>query len=578
MIVAGIRRFPHLTGISLILVLACGLYLPFLGNLPVFDDGLFYSGRRFSYYATHPFGLDLRLPPYFSLAITEVISGRIEVHRVLSLVFHIACALALYRLIYDLLCAVRRTGGQESAPDARLNAATWAFMGAAVFAVHPVAVYGAGYLIQRSIVFATLFSLLSVVFFARGLARGSHADAISAALLYAVAVLSKEHALLLPAAAALTIYLVQSERRFAARHGAIYLAACAPAAILATLLSKGLLGEAYEPNFGAVAVEIEDVYGRRVGDFPWELSAVSQAGLFFKYVWLWLWPDGRAMSVDLRVDFLETWTAGWILLKLAAFAAWAALGFVLLRRRGRAGLAGFGLLYVWILFLAELSVARFQEPLVLYRSYLWAPGFLLTLAAVLSGAPRRAAMAGFFLVCPLLLYQAHDRLDTFSSPFALWKDAVAKLPATPVPGGSRTLYSLGREYLYRERPDKAIEITDRCMSDYPRTMLCHYARGAIHLQSGEFELALPYLSRARELDADSGVIYHRLGMALEGLDRLEEAKALYRRASELGFKGGDQEILRLESPGSGLSRARAKPPRSSGLSAGSSTIDRGTTP
>ena len=31
-----------------------------------------------------------------------------------------------------------------------------------------------------------------------------------------------------------------------------------------------------------------------------------------------------------------------------------------------------------------------------------------------------------------------------------------------------------------------------------------------------------------------------------------EAKALYRRASDLGFKGADHQISRLETPGSGL--------------------------
>jgi hypothetical protein len=41
-------------------------------------------------------------------------------------------------------------------------------------------------------------------------------------------------------------------------------------------------------------------------------------------------------------------------------------------------------------------------------------------------------------------------------------------------------------------------------------------------------------------------------MALEGLGRLEEAKAYYRSASDLGFKGADHEMSRLESPGSGL--------------------------
>jgi len=133
----------------------------------VFDDRIFFSGRLFSYYATHPLGLDLRLPAYFSLTITEVLWGGITAQRVVSLVLHVGCALALYRLLLDLQHAAL---GLQAEADAVLRAA----IGALAFALHPVAVYGAAYLVQRSIVLATLFSLVSAVLFLRGLRRGSH--------------------------------------------------------------------------------------------------------------------------------------------------------------------------------------------------------------------------------------------------------------------------------------------------------------------------------------------------------------------------------------------------------------------
>ena len=552
-----VGRSRHWIAAGLIAGLACGLYWPFLGSPRVFDDWVFFSGQNFSYYATHPFGLGLRLPPYFSLAVTEVEIGGMVAHRIVNLVFHIACALAIYKLVYDLLRLPANR--PESASGA--NATAWAFIGAALFAIHPVAVYGAGYLVQRTIVLATLFSLLSIVFFVRGLVRGRHADAVSAALMYSVAVLSKEHSILLPAAAALTVLLVGAERRFSVRHTAIYLSACAPAAIFVTLLSRWLIGRTYEPDFGAVANQVESVFGHAAADFSWSMSAVTQAGLFFKYLALWLWPDTGAMSIDIRVDFLQTWSAGWIVLKVSAFVAFGALGFLLLRRRGRAGVAGFGMLYAWILFIAELSTARFQEPFVLYRSYLWAPGVLIAVVATLSAFPLRGAMAACVLAIPLLLHQAHDRLVVFSSSFLLWEDAIAKLPEKPVPWGSRTLYMMGREYMYRGQPRKAIEIAEKCMAQYPDTVHCHYARGVVHFLQGQYALALRYLARAVELQPDSGIAHHRLGLVLEGLGRTQEAKAEYERASNLGFKGADLEIRRLESSGAGLPvrRGTARP-------------------
>ena len=103
MLAGIIGRFRHWVAAGLIAGLACGLYWPFLGSPRVFDDWVFFSGQNFSYYATHPFGLGLRLPPYFSLAVTEVEIGGMVAHRIVSLAFHIACALAIYKLIHDLL-------------------------------------------------------------------------------------------------------------------------------------------------------------------------------------------------------------------------------------------------------------------------------------------------------------------------------------------------------------------------------------------------------------------------------------------------------------------------------------------
>ena len=156
----------HLAAAGVIAVLAAALYVPFLGNPWVFDDRMFFSGGPvFYYHATTPLGLGLRLPPYFSLAMTETLGGSMQVHRGISLLLHVACALALYRLLCDLQ-RLAAPGADET------DAAVRAGIVAAAFALHPVAVYGAGYLIQRSILFATLFSLLSLVLLLRGLRRG----------------------------------------------------------------------------------------------------------------------------------------------------------------------------------------------------------------------------------------------------------------------------------------------------------------------------------------------------------------------------------------------------------------------
>ncbi|HSG77144.1 MAG TPA: tetratricopeptide repeat protein [Burkholderiales bacterium] len=537
-------RLRHAGCALAVAALAAALYVPFLGNPLVFDDKIFFTGWRFSYYATHPLGFDLRLPPYFSLTMTHALEGGIVAQRVVSLILHIGCALVLYRLLLDLQRATVR-------PTNDADAALRAGIGAAAFALHPAAVYGAAYLVQRSIVMATLFGLASAVLFLRGLRRGSHADAISAALLYSLAVLSKEHAVLIPAAVVPVLVLAQAERRFALRHAVIYLAACAPAAIFVTLLSTGVIGGVYEEGAAAIAAQVSAAGGEDILQHSLALSAVTQAGLFFKYLGLWLWPDPGLMSIDLRVDFAAGWSVAWIVAKVAGFIAFGALGAALLLRRGALGLVGFGALYAWLLFFVEFTAVRYQEPLVLYRSYLWGPGVICMVVAGLSRLPRKGALAAGLAASLALAWGAHDRLVTFSNPLLLWEDAAAKLPESPVPWGSRTLYGLGREYLYAGQPDKAIAITERCAQLYPKTVQCVYARGAIHLHLEQYELARQHLQRALDLKPEDGVIHHRLGLALEGLERLDEAKAAYRRAGEFGYRAGQIELQRLESTGSG---------------------------
>jgi tetratricopeptide (TPR) repeat protein len=177
---------------------------------------------------------------------------------------------------------------------------------------------------------------------------------------------------------------------------------------------------------------------------------------------------------------------------------------------------------------------------------------MVLLACGLARAPGRATIALALLVLPLIFYQAHQRLRTFSSTLALWEDAVAKLPRQAVPGGSRTLYNLGREYLYRDRADQAIAVAERCLAEYPETYDCHMARASIHLHLGEYRQALPHLARAIFLRPESGTARHHLGVALENLGCVDEARAQYRLAANLRFLGAVHRLSRLDSPGSGL--------------------------
>jgi tetratricopeptide (TPR) repeat protein len=554
-----LKSRPDLLALGLLAALCSALYLPFLGNPPFFDDGYVFSGYKFYEHAASPFALALRQPAYFTLAFVQVLWGSMAAHRLTSLLFHVCCAWALYVLIREL---------QRSSPPASTRAGAAplvALVAAAAFALHPVAVYAAGYLVQRSIVLATLFGLLSVTLYLRGLRTRRYADAFSAGALFSLAVLSKEHALLLPAAAAAGVWLRGGLERFQMRYTGAYFAACAPAAVLVALMAKGILGQAYEPDFNEVAAQVGSP--AETGGSPWAASALTQAGLFFRYVALWLWPQTARMALDIRVDMHAGGSPLLSALGVAAFIGYGVIAAFLISRRGRSAMAGFGLLLPWILFLLEFAVVRFQEPFVLYRSYLWAPGLAIALAAALAAGlpdmqlPKGRAVLG--ATCALLVvlgWQAQDRLRSFSSGVALWEDAASKLPSQPVAGGWRTLYNLGRAYLYAEKPQQAVAAVERCMAQYPEIYHCLYARAAIHVQLGEYEAAIPHVMRAIAARPLDGSPRHQLGVVLEELGCREQARAQYQQAFDLGFIGAKFRLQNLDTPGRGLLPPRAARP------------------
>lgn len=518
-----------------IAALAAGLYLPYLGNPPVFDDRYFFSGQQFAEHASFPLGLGLRHPSYFTLASVQTVFGSMQAHRIVSLLLHVACAWALYGLLRAL--EVRRLA---------------AFAGAALFAVHPVAVYGAGYLMQRTIVVATLLALLALIVFLRGLRTERLSDAVPAALLYSLAILSKEHAILLPAAAAALAPLGFGRTRFAIRYTALFFALSAPVAIYVVLRVRGVIGEAYEPYLESIVEQISAAPGIEAVTSPWVASMLVQTALFFRYVWTWLLPSTADMALDLRVNFAEYWTPLVALPSVLAFIAVPATAAFLVLRRGRLAIAAWGVLYFWVLFCIEFAAVRFQEPFVLYRSYLWAPGLVVVAASAFDRLPRRLLAVLLVPALAMLTWQANDRLQSFSSGLAVWEDAAAKLPPEPVPGGYRPLYEVGREYLYAGRTDDAVEATERCIRLYPRLFECAFARAAIQIEMKRYPQALSSINYALGLRPRDGAARHHLGWVLENLGCRKESLEQYRLSAKLGFGPAVFRLEAAESPGKGF--------------------------
>ena len=106
--------------------------------------------------------------------------------------------------------------------------------------------YAAGYVVQRSILMATLFALLTQLAYVRGLLSGQVRWLVLAAVAYFLAVFSKEHSVMVLALLAAQTVLLRSQVRASARTLWLAWAAFFSIGLLIVLRAKGVFGAPYE--------------------------------------------------------------------------------------------------------------------------------------------------------------------------------------------------------------------------------------------------------------------------------------------------------------------------------------------
>jgi protein O-mannosyl-transferase len=527
------RPFPFAV-LVVLASLGAALYGPFLDNPKIFDDLALFSSRGLATLATTPFNLTPRTFPYFTIASIEVLAeeNALRANRIFALMLHVLVAWSLFLVIRRLLVTAEGPN-----PSTRIQQrAPWvAAAMAAIFLVHPVSVYAAGYLVQRTIVMATLFSLLSIYALDRAHGERSTRWLAFAILAYSMAVMSKEHAIMIAPAAAFGLWALRREEIGVLKRSAIYLVGCAPAAVLAVLAVRGLIGQTYEPFAQEVLAQIEGIPLTETALGRAWVSANIQMGLFWKYLALWFWPDTRLMSIDMRVDFAALWTTLGVIIRPVAFLAVGLVSVALLvSRRRQWRMVALGIFLAWLSFTTELTSVRFQEPFVLYREYVWATALLVAFASGLVTLPG-IAMSALTLVVVLAGFGlARDRLESMQTDAMLWGDAAKLISVDRTPGAARVLFNRGLAFAREKRYDKAADDFNRVLSAAPSDYRGHFGTGIVLFSTGDPVGALEAFDRtiARRREIPEPRLLR--AATLERLGRLDDAIAAYRVLAQEG--------------------------------------------
>lgn len=511
--------------VLLMIAAALGLYWSSFSFQPFFDDKGYFERGGLDQIFLNGFAFELRWLPYFTTAWIDLIfEDRIFAQRIVNLMLHFAVAFVLYSVV--------RQVSNQAAPHPNNERA--ALAAAALFLLHPLAVYAVGYMVQRTILMATLFGLLTLSTYFDGLVTRKKAYFVFAAFFYLLSAFSKEHAVLIPAVAlALTPLAVPITPQIWRRLW-LPVALFASVAMQVVVKSSAALGKAYEPFAGALTQQlaIEGQSG------IWWLSVMTQASLFFKYLGLMLVPNPDWMSIDMRVPFATSVWEIKYLLGGFAFLLYGGISMRWLLKGGRVGLMGFALLAPWLHFIVEFSAVRIQEPFVLYRSYLWLAPLFFLIPSISNSLGSKAFIGGGVLVALLFAFASHDRLSSFSTEYALWDDAVSKLPSGKILGAARVYSNRGYASYERGNLNSALDDFSHALRIDSKFSDAYKNRAFIYMKQRKYSAALRDANSRIQLDPTMPNSYMSRGIIYLNTDDWTLALKDFALACKLREKAG----------------------------------------
>ncbi len=377
-----------------------------------------------------------------------------------------------------------------------------AFLGAAVFALHPLCVESAAWVYETKNPLSLALAALSFhawLSFEEG-KRPRRALACALAL-FAAALLAKPSVVVLPAIMCLALIL---RGRIAPRS----LASLAPFAALAGACAAVTL-----------AIEPELLPGEGPSGFG-ERFAV--AGHVF---WLAVEKTILPLSLSFSYERLDPAAAPLAPALLAALAVVVSAGAAALAR-GAARAAGLAVLAFAAALLPVLGFFDiYMMRYAFFADHLAYPA--VAVAALAAGpilASRRAAPAALLLLA-VLGASAATRAATFRSEEALWREAAERSPRSWL-----AQLEVGLAEKRAGRIEAAIDRFRRARAER-ETVDALVNLGNALVDAGRPEEALAPLGRAREISPGDAANHANAARALAALGRLDEAIAAYRLAA-----------------------------------------------
>lgn len=483
----------------------------------------------------------------FTFALNYYFSGlSLPGYHLVNIALHLACAWLVFQLLRRVF------PGRDGA----------ALFGAMVFLVHPLQTQAVNYVVQRMAGLCAFLFLLAMYLFvlarerlAAGnsfISRGHLRCYLGALVAGALALLSKENALVLPVALALFgHYFLPGDGRW--RAFLPYLAPFALAPLLFFIWHL-LLPVLWGSSLAQLAATDQQVNPR--GESPIYY-------LFTQFSVLWIYLRMLVVPYGQTLDHCYPVVTDLLTLKnLIAAGGLGLLGWLGWHLRRRMPYLSFAIVWFFLTLAVESSIIPL-DPLMEQRLYLPMFGFAVAVTGLgihLPGQGLRQALAVVLLSALALLAWQRNRL--WSDPVAFYKDNLRKVPHSERTMVNLASYitdlgrhdeaerllrqalslnqarpesyvNLGRVLTSRGRLDEAVAALQEGLRRYPDAERLHHNLGYIYLQQEDYAQAFAHLRRAVEINPFFLPSVEILGRTCADLGRWPEAETWARRAIEL---------------------------------------------
>lgn len=401
-----------------------------------------------------------------------------------------------------------------------------AWLGAALWAIHPVGVESVAWITEMKNTESGLFFLLSILFFVRwlrakelgGRTGGGRSYALSL-FFAALAIASKSSTIILPVVLCLCVWWIEGRWswRNAARVVPIFPMAVAASAL--SIWTQGLQLAATDPQW--------------VRTWPQRL-ATAGAAVWFYFAKL-IWPHPLLTIYPRRQIDAGQWVSYLPLLALIVILSifwlkrepWSRACFFAFAYFGMALLPGLGLLDNPI-FRLSFVFDHFQYLGSIGPLALAATGLVRLSDFFLPKKPRlQSALCAELLL--ILGITSWHRTSVYKSEYALWTDELAKNPNCWLGH-----YNLGHTLLQNGQLDDAVAQYQKAVEINPSYFEAHQNLGVALGQKGQLDEAINQFQEALKINPNRFEAHQGLGAALGQKGKLDEAIDQF------------QEVLRLK--------------------------------